>query len=157
MAASVVGKAIGADKSPEPSSDSISNAIASAMASPEQRAALLKAEQEFQLQMAELGYKNAADLEEIAEKDRDSARNREIQVRDHTPEIGFYLLATIYCVALFCLFRYPVPQDNKALIYSGLGTLGAIVVGAANYFYGTSRGSERKTELLAAAPAVNPK
>src|SRR5229473_1118049 len=65
MAANVVGKAIGADKAPAPTQDAIANVIAGAIGDPAQRAALVKAEQDFQLQMAELGYKNAEDLEQI--------------------------------------------------------------------------------------------
>lgn len=153
MAATLVGKALGVDKVPA-TAEGISNVIATAFADPAQRTALVQAEQQFQAQMAELGYKDVETLAATDEADRASARNREVQVRDYTPEVGFYLMAAIYCLALFCLFRFPIPPDNKALIYSGMGTLGALLGAAANYFYGTSRGSERKTELIAAAPAI---
>lgn len=157
MAAAAIGRAIGADKTPSPTADAIQNAMATAFADPAQRAAMIKEEHDFQLQMQELGYKNEQEFESIAAADRASARSREIAVRDYTPEVGFYVMTGIFCVALFCLFKFPIPPDNKALIYSGMGTLGALLVAAANYFYGTSRGSERKTELLAQAPPIQSK
>jgi hypothetical protein len=154
MAASVVGKALGVDKAPDSTGDGITNAIAAAMVDPAQRAALLKAEQDFQAQMAELGYKDAEEMEQIAADDRASARNREIQVRDRTPEIGFYALVFLLTAVLVALFKVPIPADNKAVVFTLAGALVGLVTAAGNYFYGTSRGSERKTELLAQAPPI---
>jgi len=146
MAANAVGKALGVDKlDPTKTLDTISDAFAN----PEQRAAITKAEDDFQAQMAQLGYQNAEDLEAIAEADRDSARKREVAVRDYTPEIGFYGLVGVFTYMVHYLVRYPVPSDNKAIIYTMVGTIGTLLVGAANYFYGTTRGSENKGAEIA--------
>src|SRR6185369_1457273 len=79
LAATAVGKALKLDKTPAPTIDGISNVIATALGDPAQRQALVAAEQEFQKQMAELGYNHVEELEKIAADDRASARNREIQ------------------------------------------------------------------------------
>jgi len=147
MAASVVGKAIGADKVTDPSSDGISNAIASAMASPEQRQALLKAEQDFQLQMAELGYKNADDLEEIAEKDRDSARNREIQVKDWMPKALGLAIMGGFLAAVFLLLTGHGKVES-AMAGALVGYLSAKAELVAGYYFGSSAGSAAKDATI---------
>lgn len=148
MAAAAVGSALGLAKPPAGTSEGISTAIASAFASPEQRAALVKAEQDFQLQMAELGYKNAEDLEATAAADRASARNMQIQTRSYVPGIlavvvtgGFFGLLTL--IALHA----PPPSSEKVLdvMTGGLGTAWIMVI---TYFFGSSAGSARKTELM---------
>src|ERR1700757_4622004 len=85
MAATAVGKAIGADKPPEPTSEGIANAIATALADPAQRAALINAEHEFQLQAEEMGFKHAEEMESLADADRANARARQVAVKDKMP------------------------------------------------------------------------
>lgn len=146
LAANAVGKALGVDKV-----DNTPDAVEAAIngATPDQIIALKKAEQDFQVQMAELGFKDVETLESLAVQDRDSARKREMAIRDFTPEVGFYVLCGVFTYALHWLFRYPIPADNKALCYTMLGSLGTLLVSAATYFYGTTRGSEQKNTLLA--------
>lgn len=150
--ASIIGKVVGKS---DLSSDPNDIAAAVAGATPDQLLELRKADQDFQLQMQQLGFANMKDMEALAVEDRDSARKREMAIRDFTPEIGFYMLAGIFAYALHWVFRYPIPQDNKALCYTMLGSLGTLLVTAATYFYGTTRGSEAKTALLAQAPPIN--
>lgn len=146
--AQVVGKII---NKPDLSTNSDDIASAVAGATPDQLLELKKADQDFQVQMEGLGIK----WEELANADRASARDREKNIRDYTPEVGFYMLVVVYLYALHWLFRYPIPVDNKALCYTMLGSLGTLLVTAATYFYGTTRGSEQKTQLLAQAPPIN--
>jgi hypothetical protein len=155
MAASMVGKALGADKAPDSSSDSITNAIASAMASPEQRQALLKAEQDFQLQMAELGYKNAEEIEATGAADRASARSMQVSTRSWIPgtlavsvTVGFFGLLT-----LTAMHAPPVSSEKVLDVMTGsLGTAWIMVMG---YYFGSSAGSAAKTELLAQAQPIS--
>jgi uncharacterized YccA/Bax inhibitor family protein len=100
--------------------------------------------------MAELGYKSETDMESLAVQDRESARAREISVKDYTPEIGFYLLMVIFAFVIHWLLKWPVPDSNKAIVYSAIGSLGTLVVMAATYFYGTTRGSENKSATISA-------
>lgn len=148
MAATLVGKAIGMDKAPPATQDGIANAIAAAMTDPTQRAALLQAEEQFQLQMAELGFKNAEDLEATAAADRASARNREIQVRDWMPKAIGCLLVTSFVTAVFLLLTGH-GKIESALGGTLIGYLAAKADLVATYYFGSSAGSDRKTELLA--------
>lgn len=150
MAAAMVGKAIGADKAPAGTADGISAAIASALASPEQRAALLKAEEDFQLQMQELGYKHAEDLEEIAAKDRDSARNREIQVKDWTPRILAFVVVVLCFMGEGWYFTHGAPSNASGeLIGRILGTLDSALILVLSYYFGSSSGSASKDATIA--------
>ena len=150
MAATVVGKAIGADKPPAGTTDGIAGAIAGAMADPAQRAALVKAEQDFQLQMAELGYKDSEELAATAAADRASARNREIQVRDWTPRIMAFIVVTLCFAGEGLYFRYGAPANaSPELIGRILGTLDSALILVLSYYFGSSAGSDRKTEIMA--------
>ena len=153
IAAAVVGKAIGVDKVP-PTSDGISNAIAAAFADPAQRAALIQAEQQFQLQMAELGYKDAEELAATDEADRASARSREIALKDRVPALlAFGVTAGFFGVLVFMLFR-SVPSTAHDALLLLLGSLSTAWTAVIAYYFGSSAGSDRKTELLAQAPPV---
>lgn len=133
----------------------VADAVANAAMTSDGLLKLRQAEMEFQQNMAELGFKNESELEKIAADDRNSARDREKAVRDYTPEVGFYLLVGVFAFFLRWLFKYPVPPDNKAIIYSAVGSLGTLVIMAATYFYGTTRGSQSKDVLLAQSAPSN--
>jgi cation transport ATPase len=124
------------------------------MASPEQRQALLKAEQDFQAQMAELGYKDSEEMEATAAADRASARNMQVQVRSWIPgalavsvTIGFFGL-----LALTATHAPPVSSEKVLDVMTGsLGTAWIMVIG---YYFGSSAGSAQKTQLLAQAQPI---
>lgn len=154
MAAAVVGKAIGADKAPAGTADGISNAIATALADPAQRAALIEAERNFQLQMAELGYKDAEELAATAAADRASAREREKAVKDRMPAVLACLavLELSFCICLMAFVK--LPDGAKEALLLLMGFVGASYKDVYAYFFGSSSGSDRKTELLAQSPAI---
>ena len=148
MAAAVVGKAIGADKPPAGTTQGISEAIASALGNPEQRAALVKGEQDFQLQMEELGYKDAEALAATAAADRASARDMQVKTRSWIPGIlaigvtlGFFGLLSLTAT------HAPPPSSEKVLdvMTGSLGTAWIMVIG---YYFGSSAGSAAKSEVL---------
>lgn len=150
MAAAAIGGALGLTKNPAPTADAISTAIAAAFADPAQRAALLKAEQDFQLQMAQLGYQHAEEIAAIAEKDRESARNREVLVKDWTPRI----LALVCVVLCFggegWYFTHGSPVSaSPELIGRILGTLDSALILVLSYYFGSSSGSASKDATIA--------
>jgi hypothetical protein len=151
MAAAVVGKAIGADKIPAPTADAISNAIASAIGDPTQRAALIQAEQQFQAQMAELGYKDAEELAATAAADRANARQREMTIRDRLPAILAVTITVGFFGILYLAFIRGVNEQSRDLANIMIGTLGTAWVSVISYYFGSSAGSEAKTQILAAA------
>ena len=46
------------------------------------------------------------------------------------------------------VFGTPLPEANKAIVYSLVGSLGTMTVTAAAYYHGTTRGSARKDGLI---------
>jgi nitroreductase len=150
MAAQTISTVTGKDVKAD--AESISAAISGA--TPEQLQALKQADQDFALKMQAMGFQNEEELEKIAAEDRANARDREEKVRDYTPEVGFYILLGVFAFFLHWLFKYSVPTDNKAIIYSAFGSLGTLVIMAATYFYGTTRQSARKDEVIAQSSPV---
>jgi hypothetical protein len=153
MAATLVGKALGVNNV-APTADGISNAIAAAFADPTQRAQLIQAEQQFQAQMAELGYHDAEELASTAELDRASARNRQIALKDRIPAVLAILITMgFFGVLAYMLLRTIPPAGHYAMLLM-LGSLSTAWTAVVSYYFGSSAGSDRKTELLAAAPPV---
>lgn len=87
--------------------------------------------------------------DQIDAADRDSARKREIAVKDATP----MLLAIFVTLGFFGLLGFmavkTVPAENAAILNTMLGSLGTGWLAILYYYFGSSRGSDRKTELMA--------
>lgn len=116
-------------------------------ATPDQLLALKKADQEYAVQMEGLGLKK----EELAGTDRDSARKREINVRDNTPKILAYAITLGFFGVLAALMLGDMPANSKEVLYIMLGTLGTAWTGVISYYFGSTAGSSEKTKLLAAS------
>ena len=129
-------------------------AAAVASASPESLLALKQADEQFQISMAQLGFADAEALAKLTNEDRDSARKREIAVRDWTPEtlavgvtVGFFGLLGYMC-------HWSVPAASEKVLDIMVGSLGTAWVSIIAYYFGSSTGQARGQELLAQAPAV---
>lgn len=121
-------------------------------------AQLKQAELSHSERMAELGYKNVADLAKIDADDRASARLREAAVKDRTPANlaymiigGFFVLATAQLIAIM---GYPdlvakIPGQGWLVIGNISGYLAAEAKAAASYYFGTTSGSKDKDATLA--------
>ena len=138
----------------EPTVESITQAVTTALGDPVQVAAIRKADQDFSLSWQAAGFKNEDDLESLAVDDRKDARAMRTANKDWTPTIGFFILLAAFSLAFWALMHYQVPDSNKAMVYSMCGTIGTLTIMAATFFYGTTRDSGRKTELLAKAGPV---
>lgn len=115
---------------------------------PEQTAELKKIEKDFELKMKELGYNNLEELERIAASDRKSAREREIAVRDNTPKILAYLVTVGFFAVLGYMIIHGLPVVGAEPLLIMLGSLGTAWTAIVSYYYGSSSGSQMKTELL---------
>lgn len=147
IAGAALGKALGT-----PDNDTTTLAAAIQGATPDQLAAIQKADQDFKVQMATLGFKNVTDLEAIAAGDRANARDREIKTGDSwTPRIlaGVVIIGW-FLIQWFLLTRL-VPSENREIVIRGLGTLDLAVGLVLGYYFGSSAGSARKDEIQAAA------
>jgi hypothetical protein len=129
---------------PDAGEAEISAALAGA--TPDQLLAIKKADQQFTLDMERLGV----DLEQIAAGDRNSARQREIHIRDKIPGViavltvgGFFL---ILGAMSWGLVSGNVTKSEAFLIM--LGVLGAMTKDIYSYYFGSSAGSRSKDDTI---------
>jgi len=149
MAANAIGAALKVN-APDPTPDAIANTIAAAIPDPEKRAQVQLAEAQLAKDLQALGYQHAEEVEQIAADDRANARAREIATKDWYPK----LLASVVVVLCFLgegiYFRRGAPANaSPELIGRILGTLDSALILVLGYYFGSSVGSDRKTELLA--------
>lgn len=110
---------------------------------------LKQADIDFSLQMQALGFKNMEAMAALGNADRDSARNREIQVKDRTPKILAYLITAGFFGMLAAMLFKIIPDENRDILNIMLGALGTTWSGVTQYYYGSTKGGEAKSALLA--------
>jgi hypothetical protein len=88
-------------------------------------------------------------LEEVAAKDRDSARVRQATLKDPTPNVLAVLVLGAFGTVLWLLFQGQSLGADAQVIYILLGTLTAAVTQVLNFYFGSSVGSQQKTTALA--------
>lgn len=140
MAGAAVSAAIGTSTGDDKATES-----ALLAASPEALVALKKADQDFEAKMAELGINR----EKLAYDDTANARAREIAVKDSTPRVLAYGTTVGFFLSLLGLNLMPIPAENRATIYSMVGSLGTVWILVMGYYFGSSRGSDDKSKVLA--------
>ena len=89
------------------------------------------------------------DIEEIHARDRDSARRREMALKDRTPMILAAGVFVGFFGILVALIFVTIPEGSLSPLNIMLGSLGTIVVQVAAYYFGSSDSSSRKNEILA--------
>jgi len=123
-----------------------------------QTAQIKAAEMTHAERMAELGYKNAADLAKIDADDRNSARQREIAVKDATPrQLAFVVIGGFLGVSalqLLALMLWPdvaakIPAQGWLLIGNISGYLANEAKQAGAYYFGTTANSGSKDATIA--------
>ena len=131
--------------------DSLKQALSGA--TPEQMLALKEADQAFAEQMQKLGFDHLEKIEQLSNDDRNSARQREMAVHDVTPKV----LASVVTLGFFGILAFmllrAIPVESRDIVNIMLGSLGTAWTGIIAYYFGSSKSSDRKTELLAQAPA----
>ena len=146
VALNAVNKVFGSD-----AKDAESAAKVIAGATPEQLLALRVEEDQFKLKMQEMGFKSETDLATIAAADRDSARKREIAVRDWTPKVlGLSVIALTFALEGY-LIVHGIPglsAEQSMVLGRIMGNMdgGSALVLA--YFFGSSAGSDKKNALI---------
>lgn len=142
MAVGAIAEALGVS---EKTTDAVKQAISGV--TPEQMLALKLADQSFAISMQKMGFEQLASIEQLSNEDRSSARQREVNVRDYTPMV---LAATITVGFFGVLAKMMIghPVENSDVLNIMLGSLGTAWTGVVAYYFGSSAGSRRKTELL---------
>lgn len=118
-----------------------------ATATPEQVLAMHQAD----LQFAKDYEQQLTEREKIAAADRDSARRREVELKDRTPAVlAAFVTIGFFGLLLLMAFR-DLPAANETALNIMLGTLGAAFGGVIGYYFGSTAGSQQKTAALATA------
>lgn len=156
VAAKLLTNGLGKTVAPDP--ESISSAISEAMANPDQLAKLKQIDDDFAVQMKTLGIQELTDFEKIAADDRASAREREVAVKDSTPKVLAYGIMLLALITSYVVLtgKSPAMKDvtQATLVGVVIGYIFGEVKQVFSYYFGSSAGSDRKTELLAEAPPV---
>lgn len=81
-------------------------------------------------------------------KDKDSARQREIGVKDKTPMILAYGITLGFFGILAFMMKYDIPPVNKTELDLILGSLGTAWIAVVSYYFGSSAGSSEKNNII---------
>jgi hypothetical protein len=152
MAISAICDALGCS---EKTIDAVKTAVSGA--TPEQLLSLKTADQEFSVKMQELGFSNIEKMEELAVVDRKSARDMQIARPSFVPAALTWVLVSAFVAVMFSMIYKEAPAGNKDILVYMIGQLSGVFLASCTFWYGTTRQGERKTELLAQAPAIEGK
>lgn len=112
---------------------------------PEALVKLKEAELELQKHLADSGVK----LEDIHQRDRDSARKREADVRDFVPGLLAALVVSGFGWTVYTLLAGATPPaESREVLYMMLGALSSALAQVLAYYFGSSSGSKEKTSAL---------
>jgi heme A synthase len=123
-------------------------------ATPEMLQAMKRADQDFALRMQEIGFKNIADLEAIAAADRDSARKMQISAPSWVPAALSVTVTIGYFVVLIGMMTRTLQLNDSQVMLMMLGSLTTAWGVVLAYWFGTTRESNRKSDMLAQATPV---
>ena len=138
MAVSAISKAIGVDE------DKVNDLISNNKLTADQIAQIKIAEIELQKQAQELGL----NFEKLAVEDRNSARNMQIATRSIVPPALAGSITLGFFGILILLLLGKVDGNNPTILMM-LGSLSTAWTGIIAYYFGSSAGSQAKTDLLA--------
>lgn len=117
-------------------------------ATPEQMAAIKKADQDFQVRMAAMGYDNTEKLAALAVDNTKDARDMQKQTRSPVPALltlvtvlGFFGLLIGAAAGHFKL-------EGSDVLMLLLGVLARETASVYNFWLGSSDGSRQKTEIM---------
>lgn len=132
---------------PNKTDEAIATSVTNATA--EQLLVLKQTDQAFALQMQALGFKQLLDMEALLVGDRANAREREIKTGDNTNKVLAAVIVLAWAVVNVVVLKYPVPGGSEQLVARMLGTMDAALMCVLYYYFSSSAGSNRKTELMA--------
>lgn len=114
--------------------------------------ALKNAENEFKLKMAEYGLTE----DKLIYADAADARARDIEyvkAKQHNFRADFLAVAAVsaFIWVLYVLLNHGIPPDNKEIFVYLMGILTAMVKDLYGFEFGSSRGSQDKTQAMTAS------
>lgn len=122
----------------------IDKCIPDAAAKAEAQQKLLELQQNGELKLEEF----AVQREQIAATDRDSARKRQVDLHDWTPNILAALIVCGYFGIQWFLLTHIVPQEMRDIIMRMLGILDMALGMVLQFFFGSSASSRSKDAVI---------
>ncbi|MFM0437008.1 hypothetical protein PQQ84_11125 [Paraburkholderia strydomiana] len=105
--------------------------------------------QQLMVTAAQASLAHESDMARIQAADRADARAMGVSTKDWVPKVlAMAVTAGFFGILLLMAFQ-PLPGTNKDLVNVVVGALGTAWISIIGYYFGTSVGSMRKTELLA--------
>ena len=142
MAVSAIGGLFGMT---EPTQDKIKAAIENGQLTGEQISGIRQLELKLKADEAERGFKYS----ELEFKDRDSARNMNIQTGAKTPAVLTWIIVAIVLGLEGMILFNGMPQGVSEIVTGRiLGTLDMSLMMVLAFWFGTTYGSGKKTDLL---------
>lgn len=134
----------------EPTQGKIENVIQNAQLTGQQITELRSLEAKLKAEELERGFRYA----ELEFKDRDSARKANVDggTQVHLFWLSLLLLGVTLGSELIVLFQGYPSTLSEIVVGRVLGLMDSVALMVLSYWYGTSSGSARKTELAAQAP-----
>jgi hypothetical protein len=121
---------------------------------PEALLKLRQAENDFKVQMEQLGIEH----EKLLFADTDSARKREMSVQDNTPKVLAYSTVVLaFGTMIVLMFGNRPTTISGEVLGQILGALEGALMLVLGYYFGSSAGSRAKTDSLVAAVVDKPK
>lgn len=146
----------GITAAPNASTDDRQTALAAAIsgATPEQLAAMRKADQDYAVAMAQAGFKDTETLASLSVQDRVSARNMQVSTKSLMPPVigSAIILGSLGAAAAILSGHVNYANTTEAtMVGTVIGYLFSEAKAVLSFYFGSSQGSEQKTQLLAQA------
>lgn len=141
MAANVICEALGL-----PAGSKDNDIEKQLFGNPDKLVELKKADLAFQQRLAELEI----DLEKVHQQDRDSARQREVQVKDLTPRLLAAIVLGGYFLIQGYILSHVIDDGMRDIILRSMGTLDMALGMVLSYYFGSSSSSAQKNAIIAA-------
>lgn len=106
---------------------------------------LKELELEFKIDLENAGI----EMESIAADDRDSARMRQVKMKDWTPSVLGLAIILGFFGMLAYIMKYGLLADGNEVTLIMVGALSAMTTQVGNFFFGSSSGSKTKDTLIA--------
>lgn len=101
--------------------------------------------------MMQLQLKYQTDMYADEVSDRNSARQREMSVKDHTPTILAALVVSLYIGVQWFLLTRIIDPGMRDIVMRSLGTLDSALGLVLAYYFGSSASSRTKDETIKSA------
>lgn len=137
---SLVASALGTSNTPE--------AVSTALQDPASMVKLREIEAEKAIRLQELLVDHAKTEIQTAAADRADARKMQTATRSRMPAVLAVLITSGFFGSLAYLLHYGKPEAGGDALMIMLGALGTAWTACISYYYGTTSGSARKTEML---------